>query len=283
MVAMKEFFASPLVPTASAHDPDVSSRFLEGLESAGCFLLLDAYSEEEAAALRTRVIELENRASPENPACRFQDGNLWAVWNLYEMDPSLMRLALLPQAFSMVAHFMGEPASLCRATLMKKTPSGSRPVEWHQDLAVAVDRDVDDEFSRGIRDGVPHRRAPDELYGRLLVARIHVDPQFADGGALKVIPGSHEWGVLDKPELLKRIAASEEVVVEAPAGSVFYYRPLVSHGSGPNERPFEPQFQRRVLHNEFRPESASPGEGFEWYPWKQRAVFSPEGVFFAKP
>lgn len=262
----------------SLHSPCLVDSFRHRIDH-GVVIVEDAYSKAEMDAVRNEILALEAMATPEGGAFVYRAGQLWAIWNLYELSPTLMRLALLPDVFRLVPEALGEPGELCRATLMKKVPGAEQVVKWHQDLAIAVDRDLGDADSRGLRENVPHRWVSTELLNQMVIARINVDPQYADGGCLQVIPGSHRWGRIPAEECRRRAEQATPLLCPAPEGSVLFYRPLLAHASGPNTRS-DTLHQRRVLHNEFRGVSARPEPPLSWYPWTQSARVTTDGIMF---
>jgi ectoine hydroxylase-related dioxygenase (phytanoyl-CoA dioxygenase family) len=270
---------SAAVPTVSLNSSNVDQLFAKHLDEVGFVVVEDAYTPDELQSLRNGILALEARASKYENSFVYQGDHLWAIWNLYELAPSLMRLAIAPDAFRLAADYLGEPAHFCRATMMKKAPGGTATVDWHQDTSAAVARDLGDADSTGIRDGVPHRRVSSDVLNRMLVARINVEPQYADGGCLQVIPGSHKWGKIPFEEVKRRVASEQPLLCPVPEGSILFYRPLLAHASGPNTR-VDPNHQRRVIHNEFRAASAKPLDTVGWYPWKNNAECTSEGVMF---
>lgn len=271
---------SAALPIVSLNSPHVEKRFREHLDEDGFIVVEDAYAPDELKALRDGILALEARATKDEKRFVYQGDHLWAIWNLYELAPSLMRLAIAPDAFRLAAHYLSEPVHFCRATMMKKAAGGTATVDWHQDTSAAVERDLGDADSSGIRDGVPHRRVSSEVLNRMLVARINVEPQYADGGCLQVIPGSHKWGKIPFEEVKQRVAQSQPILCPVPAGSILFYRPLLAHASGPNTRT-DPNHQRRVIHNEFRAASIKPHANVNWFPWKHAAICASGGVTFS--
>jgi ectoine hydroxylase-related dioxygenase (phytanoyl-CoA dioxygenase family) len=78
-----------------------------------------------------------------------------------------------------------------------------------------------------------------------------LDDSTIENGCLQYVPGSHRWGLLDKPPLagdlmgIKNFLTEEQlsqfnpVPVEVKAGEAIFHHPLTLHGSGENksERP----------------------------------------------
>lgn len=73
-----------------------------------------------------------------------------------------------------------------------------------------------------------------------------LDDSTVENGCLQYVPGSHRWGLLDKPELAGELMGIKEyltpqqqdqfhpVHVETKAGQAIFHHPLTLHGSGEN-------------------------------------------------
>ena len=77
--------------------------------------------------------------------------------------------------------------------------------------------------------------------------RIHIDASTVDNGPLRVLPGTHELGVLSDAQVLELARRVEAVTCTANAGGVVAMRPLIIHASSKSigDTP------RRVLHIEY--------------------------------
>jgi hypothetical protein len=269
-----------LPPTVSLHAPDARDRFLESMRELGFALITDCYTPGECELMKQAIIDVEKRESPDDPSFLKQAGQMWAIWNLYEHSPALMRLALAPNVMGLMWDYFQRDVHYCRGTLIKKTPKAEQSVGWHQDRPAPVDREQADEESVGVRAGVPHRNVSVEcILSGYMIARVHVDDQFEDGGALLVAPGSFKHGVLPITNWNTVAEAGRRAIVPAPAGSVLFALPMTLHASGPNTRN-DPSNHRRVLHNEFRT-TPTPCPGFAWYDWPHGAVIKRSSVEFS--
>ena len=90
------------------------------------------------------------------------------------------------------------------------------------------------------------------LLRRMLALRIHLDDAGSDNGALRIIPGSHQRGLMSGDQL--RASARHGVDLPAQAGQVIAMRPLLAHASRPSQRPQH----RRVIHIECAGETLPP-------------------------
>ncbi len=74
-----------------------------------------------------------------------------------------------------------------------------------------------------------------------------LDDSTLDNGCLQYVPGSHRWGLLDKPELAgdmmgimdyltpQQQSQFHPIPVETKAGEAIFHHPLALHGSGENK------------------------------------------------
>src|SRR5262249_11151008 len=112
-------------------------------------------------------------------------------------------------------------------------------------------------FSKPTRKaGVPHVEASEDVMGRMLTARVHLDDVTEENGPLKVIPGSHLTG--------KEMPAGDVAphTVLAGRGDVLLIRPLVSDCT--TRRPPGTARPRRILHLEFAAGPELP-DGYAWH------------------
>ena len=81
-------------------------------------------------------------------------------------------------------------------------------------------------------------------YSALL--RVHLDASTSDNGALRVIPGSHRFGILSD-EQIHHFTQQQSVDCLVSPGGVLAMRPLLLHAS--SKARFD--IPRRVLHIEY--------------------------------
>lgn len=108
--------------------------------------------------------------------------------------------------------------------------------------------------------GVIHVQPPPSVLGQMMAVRIYLDACSTNNGCLRVIPGSHNSGVLPPDELSTVVRRGPVVSVAASLGDAVVIKPLIVHSSKRSET----QNPRRVLHIEFAREPL-PG-GLEWQP-----------------
>ena len=129
--------------------------------------------------------------------------------------------------FLMAAHQLlgNKPVRFWHDQLFSKPPKKGGVVAWHQDYS----------------------------YWTRTVPLAHItcwcglDDSTAENGCLQYVPGSHRWGLLDKPELAGDLMGIKDyltpkqqeqfhpIPVETKAGEAIFHHPLALHGSGENK------------------------------------------------
>lgn len=129
--------------------------------------------------------------------------------------------------FLMAAHqLLGDkPVRFWHDQLFSKPPKKGGVVAWHQDYS----------------------------YWTRTVPLAHItcwcglDDSTVENGCLQYVPGSHRWGLLNKPELAGDLMGIKDyltttqleqfhpVPVETKAGEAIFHHPLALHGSGENK------------------------------------------------
>ena len=81
----------------------------------------------------------------------------------------------------------------------------------------------------------------------MVALRVHLDASDAANGPLRVIPGSHTYGVLSDEEVAGLVARDPAAECLVPRGGVLVMRPLLIHASSKAQS----DDPRRVLHLEY--------------------------------
>lgn len=167
--------------------------------------------------------------------------------------PAVSSLAHDRRLITLASTALSEPAIPYRATLFEKSPKSNWLVVWHQDTALPLSKNIDgSEWGPwSCKAGVTYAHAPSWALEKLITLRVHLDPCAPENGPLRVIPGSHQNGVLTDNEIgtITKTQASAECVV--PAGGVLLMKPLIIHASSKSKS----KTPRRVLHIEYAPQS----------------------------
>lgn len=160
--------------------------------------------------------------------------------------PSVARLANDERLLSIAANVLGQKAASITATLFEKSEQSNWLIPWHQDtalpMAVKFQENGWGPWSR--KDGVMYAHAPAQALHRVVALRIHLDASDSDNGPLRVVPGSHSFGVMTDHTVHQFVRDHDPVECIVPRGGVLVMRPLIIHASSKaqSSRP------RRVLH-----------------------------------
>jgi ectoine hydroxylase-related dioxygenase (phytanoyl-CoA dioxygenase family) len=208
----------------------------------GFAVLPNLYTPDDVAALLQAV----EQAPVSGPNFR-RSQEVFAIRNLVGEVPELWPLlanttlrALLDQLFPAGCH-------LVKAIYFDKPAGSNWLVAWHQDLMINVDRRANlSGFGPWTSkpEGVSVQ-PPVAVLENVCTIRIHLDDCDATNGALKVVAGSQQRGVIPATEIIQFTAAATSCAV--PAGGAMLMKPLLLHASNrsTSDRP------RRVIHLEF--------------------------------
>jgi ectoine hydroxylase-related dioxygenase (phytanoyl-CoA dioxygenase family) len=163
------------------------------------------------------------------------------------LDDPLVREAAKQVALNLRTAGVLSPAAVAvQAIAFDKTAGMNWKVTWHQDVMFPFARAASGpDFTLAcVKDGVDFARPPIPILESLLAARIHLDECNADSGPLRVLPRSHQRGVIPSAELANEVGARTAVSCLAADGEALLMKPLLVHASSRAERPQH----RRVLH-----------------------------------
>jgi hypothetical protein len=164
-------------------------------------------------------------------------------------EETISRLARDSRLLQLAQKILGDGAMPFRATLFDKSPTSNWLVVWHQDTALPL-RERHDTPGWGpwsVKDGITYAHAPASALESILALRMHLDDSRGNNGPLRVLPATHNLGVLSDDqlhELSQQVTAVDCVV---PQGGVVAMRPLVVHASSKSHS----DLPRRVLHIEY--------------------------------
>ena len=233
-----------------------TADYAEQMRANGFAVFHDVISAEMVA----KLVDVLAGASAAD-SVRRRGGDSFGIRNLLNTVPAVRELAESDLIRSIVEPIIGLKAKVVRGIFFDKTPQANWKVTWHQDLTIAVRQEKHapgfDGWSRKAR--VPHVRPPDAILEQILTLRVHLDDSDESNGALRIIPGSHQYGRLDAERIAKLVLESSPRVCEVRRGGVLVMRPLLLHASSAAQTPAH----RRVVHLEFSA-AELPG-GLEWH------------------
>ncbi len=194
-------------------------------------------------------------------AVRQRAGKAFGIRRLLEVVPAVRALAESEILRSLVEPVLGKNVKVIRGIFFDKNPVANWKVPWHQDVMIALQAKKEGAgFSAwSTKAGVVHAQPPVEILQNILAVRIHLDDTDENNGALRVIPGSHKFGLLDDEEINKLKESTAEVTCMVAKGGALLLRPLLLHASSAATLPTH----RRVLHLEYSAHNLP--DGLEWY------------------
>ncbi|HEY6330133.1 MAG TPA: phytanoyl-CoA dioxygenase family protein [Blastocatellia bacterium] len=148
-------------------------------------------------------------------------------------NPKIAGLAHDRRLVDLASNVLRSLAVPFRATLFAKGGRANWLVSWHQDISLplAVRVNCPEWGSWSIKAGMLCANAPAWAMARVVALRICLDESTADNGPLRVIPGSHDAGVLSPEAICDWVRRSEPVSCLVPRGGIVVMRPLLIHGS----------------------------------------------------
>ena len=122
-------------------------------------------------------------------------------------------------------------------------------VPWHQDTALPLATRFDDPewVSWSENAGVCYAHAPWWALSRVVALRVHLDASTIENGPLRVVPGSHQVGVLTDQGVRDYVKTNDHHACLVPRGGVLAMCPLLIHSSSKAQT----DAPRRVLHIEY--------------------------------
>jgi ectoine hydroxylase-related dioxygenase (phytanoyl-CoA dioxygenase family) len=220
----------------------LGSSLVSQMVNEGFAVLPKLYTAAEVAGL-LRTVETAPTSGPNFR--RSQE--VFAIRNLLGEVPELWPLLHTVALRELLSQLFPNGCHLAKAIYFDKPAGSNWLVAWHQDLMINVDQRAE------LPDFGPWTSKPEGVSVQPPVAvledvvtiRIHLDDCDATNGALKVVPGSHQRGVVPAPEIVNFTPAATSCAV--PAGGAMLMKPLLLHASNrsTSKRP------RRVIHLEF--------------------------------
>lgn len=163
--------------------------------------------------------------------------------------PAVAKFANSPELLRIAQAVLGGDAFPFRATVFHKARTSNWLVVWHQDTALPLGekRETTGWGPWSVKEGLIYAHAPAHVLERIVALRVHFDDSLPENGPLRVVPGSHTYGLLDEEQIHRLAAQSTSVECLVPNGCVLAMRPLIVHSSSKSisETP------RRVLHIEY--------------------------------
>jgi ectoine hydroxylase-related dioxygenase (phytanoyl-CoA dioxygenase family) len=163
--------------------------------------------------------------------------------------PAIRMIAHEGRLLGMAQAVLGSAAFPFRATLFDKSPDSNWLITWHQDTALPLRerREAPGWGSWSVKEGVTYAHAPASALNQVLALRLHLDDCNHENGPLRVLPGTHNMGVLNDDQISQLAATRNATECVAGKGGVLAVRPLIVHASSKSQS----NDPRRVLHIEY--------------------------------
>ena len=164
-------------------------------------------------------------------------------------DSNVAAFANDPRLLAVASDVLGAQAFAFRATLFDKSSDSNWKVTWHQDTALPLKerREVPGWGPWSIKENIHYAHATTAALEKIIALRIHLDDSTERNGPLRVIPATHNLGVLPDEEVALIASRSAGITTTASRGSVLAMRPLLIHASSKSDE----GLARRVLHIEY--------------------------------
>jgi ectoine hydroxylase-related dioxygenase (phytanoyl-CoA dioxygenase family) len=159
------------------------------------------------------------------------------------------RIANAEPLSELVRSTLGPEAFPFRATLFEKTVASNWLVVWHQDTALPLQKrqELEGWGPWSVKEHVDYAHAPASALAQILALRVHFDDSVHENGPLRVLPGTHQLGVLTDDQIHELSTSITPVDCVVGKGGIVAMHPLIVHASSKSaiDKP------RRVLHIEF--------------------------------
>jgi ectoine hydroxylase-related dioxygenase (phytanoyl-CoA dioxygenase family) len=220
----------------------------------------DIYSISEVNLL-VKIIE---NATQNSPNFR-QSNDLFAIRNLLSEIPELQNVLWNAHLKTLIKELFGEKYFNVKAIYFDKPPQSNWIVAWHQDLTISVSdkTDIEGFTNWTLKQGQPTVQPPRGILENIYTVRIHLDDCDETNGALRVIPKSHQKGVISMKDF-RLEDYPEPVTCTVLKGGVMLMKPLILHASNKSTS----ERNRRVIHLEFSDMDLPDG-----LDWREKGLF----------
>jgi ectoine hydroxylase-related dioxygenase (phytanoyl-CoA dioxygenase family) len=133
----------------------------------------------------------------------------------------------------------------------EKSSANNWLVPYHQDLSIPVAQRIEHPALSGWskKEDVWFVQAPLEVLEQMIAIRVHLDNCGEHDGALRVLGGTHQLGVIDSAQIPSLKLSVTEQLCCVPKGGVLALSPLLLHASSKSTG----DSLRRVLHMVYAP------------------------------
>ncbi len=215
---------------------------VKDVDTKGFSILNSAYTDLEIFEISNEVEAYLNNVREEK-----SNKSKYAIRQLLVKIPQLKTKLLNPFVRRILSEYYHDCYFLTKALYFNKINEANWFVPYHQDLSITVNQkqDIDGFKNWTFKEGQYGVEPPVKFLENTLTIRIHLDNTNSKNGALKVLPFSHNDGVITIKE--HKFNSNSEEICQVAKGAVMLMKPLTLHASNrsKNNKP------RRVIHLEF--------------------------------
>jgi hypothetical protein len=227
------------VPTSQADGRVTAVQRLQQAMQQGFAVAENIYTHTEVEQL-TGMIEAAVANQPISPIAK----DVFAIRHLLQQVPQLKSKLFTTRLLSLIGSVFGEDYFVVKTIYFDKPAASNWFVAYHQDLTWSVqEKHTVTGFGPWTVKGNQYAvQPPVERLKDAFTVRIHLDDTDEQNGALKVVPASHQRGII-RPETI-HWQQEKEVICPVPKGGIMLMRPLLLHASGRTTN----GKRRRVIH-----------------------------------
>lgn len=192
------------------------------------------------------MLKIIDGTDSDKPAFR-KTNDLFAIRQILKEIPALRDKIFTDHLKKLIRDLFGDEYFVVKSIYFDKPGSSNWFVSYHQDLTISVDKkhNIEGFGPWTVKQDQFAVQPPVNILQSNFTIRIHLDNTDENNGALRVIPGSHNKGVLRSGNLIHE--KGNEVCCRVPKGSIMIMKPLLLHASGRSLN----DNKRRVIHIEF--------------------------------
>lgn len=175
--------------------------------------------------------------------------NNYGIRNIDKKVNAIASVARSKYLLNCASSYLNGNAFLVRAIYFNKTLNTNWSITWHQDKTIAVNKRIDLSGYKAwtIKEEINCVQPPLTVLKDMVTIRIHLDAAHRASGCLKVIPGTHRFGILSQPEINRIKNIYPIVSCEVNAGDAVVMRPHILHSSEKSDV----SSNRRIIHLEY--------------------------------
>lgn len=191
-----------------------------------------------------------------------ETSSTYGIRDLHHKIAEIDNLTLSPLILKILEQYTKDRQfQLIKAIFFNKNLNQNWAVSWHQDKTIAVREKIElPNFKNWtVKQNVPHVQPPLSILEKIATIRIALDDTDGKNGALKIIPQSHQLGILERQQIERIIKLQTPLICSLKAGDALLMHPLTLHSSSKSISDRE----RGTIHLEYS--SCDLPQNLAWY------------------